>query len=80
MDISLAPNIENILKAKVAAGFFSSMDEAITFAVQFAFMDNKITERISELNNDIEEGWQDMETGKGRNSKEVFQDLREKYV
>lgn len=80
MDISLAPNIENILKAKVAAGVFSSMDEAITFAVQFAFMDNKITERISELNKDIEEGWQDMEAGKGRNSKEVFQELREKYV
>ena len=79
MDISLSNNIENILKAKVTEGIFNSMDEAVTF--QFTFIDNSITrEYIDKLNAEIEKGWQDMETGKGRNSKEVFEDLRKRYV
>ena len=51
MDISLPNNMENILKTKIAEGIFSSMDEAITFAIQFAFVENNISlERISALN------------------------------
>ena len=81
MDISLSNNLENILKAKVAEGTFSSMDEAITFAIQFTFVDNKISqERIDALNAEIENGWQDMEAGRFRNSKEVFSDLRKRYA
>ena len=37
MDISLPNNMETFLKKKIAEGLFSTMDEAITFAVQFAF-------------------------------------------
>ena len=81
MDISLPHNIENILRAKVAEGIFSTMDEAITFAVQFTFVDNNISlERINQLNAEIEKGWQDMESGKGRGSKEVFSDLKKRYA
>ena len=81
MDISLSNNIENILKSKIAQGVFGSMDEAITFAVHFAFIDNDIPhERIEKLNAEIEKGWQDMENGLGRNSQEVFRDLRKKYA
>ena len=81
MDISLPHNIENILRAKVAEGIFSTMDEAIMFAVQFAFVDNNISlERINQLNAEIEKGWQDMESGKGRGSKEVFSDFRKRYA
>lgn len=81
MDISLSNNIENILKAKVSEGIFKTMDEAITFAIKFAFIDNNISiEKIESLNAEIEKGWQDMEEGRGRNSKEVFNDLRKRYA
>ena len=81
MDISLPHNIEKILKAKVAEGIFNSMDEAITFAIQFAFIDNNaVTERINQLNQEIEKGWQEMKSDKGRSSEEVFRELRERYV
>ena len=81
MDISLSNNIENILKSKVTEGIFNSMDEAITFAIRFTFVDNSITrEYIDKLNAEIEKGWQDMEAGRGRNSKEVFEDLRKRYA
>ena len=60
---------------------FKTMDEAITFAIQFTFVNNNISlEKIESLNAEIEKGWQDMEAGRGRNSKEVFQDLRKRYA
>ena len=81
MDISLPNNIENILKEKISEGIFSSMDEAISFAIQFAFVDNKINqEKLDNLNEEIEKGWQDMQNGNYRNSDLVFKDLRKKYV
>lgn len=81
MDISLPNNLENILKAKVADGIFNSMDEAITFAIQFAFIDNEFSrEKIVSLNTEIEKGWQEMEAALGRSSKEVFEDLKKRYV
>lgn len=81
MDISLPNNIENILKEKISEGIFSSMDEAISFAIQFAFVDNKINqEKLNTLNEEIEKGWQDMQNGNYRNSDLVFKDLRKKYV
>lgn len=81
MDISLPRNIENILKDKIAEGVFNTMDDAILFAIQFAFMDNNVSiERVNQLNAEIEKGWQDMELGKGRPSEEVFNDLRKRYA
>ncbi len=81
MDISLPNNIENILKEKISEGIFSSMDEAISFAIQFAFVDNKVNqEKLNTLNEEIEKGWQDMQNGNYRNSDLVFKDLRKKYV
>lgn len=77
MDISLPNNIENILKEKISEGIFSSMDEAISFAIQFAFVDNKVNqEKLNTLNEEIEKGWQDMQNGNYRNSDLVFKDLR----
>ena len=39
----LSHNIEKILRAKVVEVIFSTMDGAIMFAVQFAFVDNNIS-------------------------------------
>ena len=50
MDISLPHDMESILKAKVAAGIFSTMDEALTFAIQYAISDKKtFEERMMKL-------------------------------
>lgn len=81
MDISLPKNIENKLKEKIAEGIFSTMEEAVAFAIQIAIIDGNITpQRIIELNNKIEKGWSEMESGMGRDSKDVFADLRKRYA
>ena len=57
------------------------LNPIITFAIQFTFVDNKISqERIDSLNAEIEKGWQETEAGLGRNSVEVFSDLRKRYA
>ena len=81
MDISLPNNLEKILRTKVADGVFKSMDEAITFAIQFAFVDSEFHYNIvADLNAEIEKGWQEMEKGVGRSSKNLFEELRKRYA
>ncbi len=80
MDISLPHNMENILKAKIAEGIFSTMDEAITFAVQFTFSDNKnLEERIAALNTEIEKGLEDYASGNYQDGQTAFKKLIQKY-
>ena len=81
MEISLSNKLENILKAKVAEGTFNSLDEAITFAIQFTFVDNKISqERIDALNKEIEIGWQAMENGDVLDGQLVMEEFKKKYA
>ena len=79
MDISIPQNLEDILKEKVTEGIFKSMDEAVSFAVRFTFVNNT-QERIDMLNAEIEKGWQEMENSKGKPYKDVFSDLRKRYA
>ncbi len=81
MDISLTPNMENILRNKVSEGMFASMDEAIIFAINFTFLDSNISkERIDMLNAEIEKGWQDIENGRYRDGDKVMKELMKKYA
>ena len=81
MDISLSNNLENILKLKIAEGRFNSIDEAITFAIEFTFVDNEVSkERIDALNKEIEIGWQAMENGDVLDGKLVMEEFRKKYA
>ena len=79
MDISLSQNIENILREKIAAGLFHSMEDAVNFAIRFTFVNNP-EERIDMLNAEIEKGWQEMEKGQGMPYKDLFADLRKRYL
>lgn len=80
MDISLPNNMESFLKEKVAEGLFSTMDEAVTFAIQFAFIDNSnIQARIDSLNSEIQKGLDDYEAGRYTDGETAYQKLMEKY-
>lgn len=80
MDISLPNNMESFLKAKVAEGLFSTMDEAITFAIQFAFFDNdNIQTRIESLNAEIQKGLEDYEAGRYIDGETALKKLMTKY-
>lgn len=57
MDISLTPNIEKILRNKVAEGIYNSLNEAINVTLGIALNGSCISqEELDKLNKDIQIG------------------------
>lgn len=57
MDISLTPNIERILRNKVAEGIYNSLNEAINVTLGIALNGSCISqEELDKLNKDIQIG------------------------
>lgn len=60
MNISLTPTLEKFVQDKVASGFYNSVSEVIREALRLLASKEGISqERFDQLNNDIEEGWND---------------------
>ena len=64
MDISLTPNIERLLRNKVAEGVYNSLNEAINVTLSIALNGSCISqEELDNLNNDIQMGIDEAEAG-----------------
>ncbi len=60
MNISLTPTLEKFVQDKVASGLYNSVSEVIREALRMmASRDNISSQKITQLNRDIEEGWND---------------------
>lgn len=60
MNISLTPTLEKFVQDKVASGLYNSVSEVIREALRMMASREKISkERITQLNKEIEEGWND---------------------
>ena len=60
MNISLSPALEKFVQDKVASGLYNSVSEVIREALRLlASKDNISSDRIAQLNKDIEEGYND---------------------
>ncbi len=60
MNISLTPTLEKFVQDKVASGLYNSVSEVIREALRMMASKDKMSqERIAQLNQDIEEGWND---------------------
>lgn len=60
MNISLTPTLEKFVQDKVASGLYNSVSEVIREALRMmASRDIISSQRITQLNRDIEEGWND---------------------
>lgn len=77
MNISLTPTLEKFVQDKVASGFYNSVSEVIREALRLlASKDNLSQERLSHLNKDIEDGWNDNSVLDGHSAME---ELAKKY-
>ena len=77
MNISLTPTLEKFVQDKVASGFYNSVSEVIREALRLlASKDNLSQERLSQLNKDIEDGWNDNSVLDGHSAME---ELAKKY-
>ena len=75
MDISLTPNIERLLRNKVAEGVYNSLNEAINATLSIALNGSCISqEELDNLNKDIQMGIDEAEAG---NLSDAFDFLKE---
>ena len=75
MDISLTPNIERLLRNKVAEGVYNSLNEAINITLSIALNGSCISqEELDNLNKDIQMGIDEAEAG---NLSDAFDFLKE---
>lgn len=80
MDISLTPNIERLLRLKVAEGLYDSLNEAINATLNIALCSECVSpEKLEMLNSDIQEGILAAEAGKMSNAFDFLSELRAKY-
>ena len=74
MDIYLAPNIERLLRNKVAEGIYNSLNEAINVTLGIALNGSCLSqEELDKLNADIQLGIDDANCG---NMSDAFEFLR----
>ena len=80
MDISLSPNIERFLRIKVAEGLYDSLNEAINATLGIVLAKECVSqEELDMLNEDIQKGIDDANTGNVSDAFEFLDELKTKY-
>ncbi len=80
MDIFLSPNIERLLRLKVAEGLYDSLNEAVNATLNLALNQECIHEnRLEILNTDIQEGILAADAGKMSEAFDFLNELKHKY-
>lgn len=80
MDISLTPNIERLLRLKVAEGLYDSLNEAINATLNIALTQDGISQKELEmLNADIQKGIEDANSKKISDAFEFLDNLEARY-
>ena len=80
MEISLTPNVERLLRLKVAEGLYDSLNEAINATLNIALSGNCVSqERLEQLNADIQKGIDDYEAGRYSEGLEFMDEMIAEY-
>ena len=65
MEISLTPNVERLLRLKIAEGLYDSLEEAINGTLSIALTGKYFSqEKIDELKAEIQKGIDDYDAGR----------------
>lgn len=80
MDISLSPSNEQFLQKKIAEGIYKSINEAINATLNIAISGNCVSqESMDMLNNDLEKGINDFESGRYTEGTDFYDELIAEY-
>jgi len=80
MDISLSPNIERLLRLKVAEGLYDSLNEAINATLSLALTSKFVDgESIAKLNSDIQQGINEADAGNMTDAFDFIDELKAGY-
>ena len=77
MNVSLTPELESIIKAKVESGMYNSASEVVRESIRLLQdRDDFRQMKLERLRADIQKGIDDMKAGRYRDGKEVMSELR----
>lgn len=76
MNVSLTPELEQIVDQKVKSGMYNSASEVVREGLRLLQERDRLHEtKLASLRRDIDEGVTDLEAGRYRNGREVMADL-----
>ncbi len=79
MNISLTPELENLVNQKVTSGLYHSASEVIREALRLLKEQDEIKQsRIHEIRREVAIGLAQLKRGEGISGEEVFAELQEK--
>jgi antitoxin ParD1/3/4 len=77
MNVSLTPQLEDLVKRKVDSGLYNSSSEVVREALRLLEERDRLQEmRLAELRQEIQIGLDQLDRGEGVDGKEVFAELR----
>lgn len=81
MNVSLTPELENLVNQKVASGLYNSASEVVREALRLLQEQDELKRiRLEELRQEIRKGLDDIEQGNVHDGREVMAKLKGKYA
>lgn len=81
MNVSLSPDLAQIVNHKVAAGLYPSAGEVVREALLLLRERDEFRRiRLEELKRDVQEGLDALDRGEKRNGPEVFAAIKERHA
>jgi antitoxin ParD1/3/4 len=79
MNVSLTPDLEKFIQSKVASGLYTSASEVVRESLRLMHtQDDLQAHRVTQLNQAINVGMQQLKKGQKANAKEAYQRLKQK--
>ncbi len=79
MNVSLTPELEQLIEQKVQSGMYNSASEVIRAGLRLLQEQEELrTVRLEELRSEARKGLKSLKEGKGIPGDEVFRELRER--
>ncbi len=81
MNVSLTPELENIVNSKVKGGLYNSASEVVREGLRLLQQRDELREKkLESLRIEIQKGIDDLEAGRFRNGGEVMAEVKERLL
>ena len=81
MNVSLSPELEQLIEAKVKSGMYNSASEVIRAGLRLLQEQDELRQiRLHELKREVREGLDEIERGEVVDGDDVFQELAERNL
>lgn len=81
MNVSLTPELENIVNQKVKSGLYNSASEVVREGLRLLQQRDEMREaKLNSLRAEIQKGIDDLEAGRYRDGEEAMAEIKERFL